>query len=254
MLGYSPFRPPAPARAHVGIVHPAHVAYGSAGVAASAFRAAQPPVAMAAAGAPGANDTESDSSQGSVDSAVDALLADFRAEQRPAAITEAQASAEAAAGPAGRASGGPATSAVAVGSAGSAFQPVAASATEIWVKRDGKLVRAVFTVKDRIRDVILGYAGRPGDPTYDKIMERVILPTECADPSKKELCEINVYFPDTNEGFSNAKPWVLYFSTGGDHNIARKLESQTKDITGRIEIQVPRVSGTYFLICTSSTN
>ena len=241
MLGRPAVHKPTPARAHVGMVHPAQVPYGSAGVAASAFRAAQPPVAMAAAGAPGANDTESDSSQGSVDSAVDALLADFRAEQRPAAITEAQASAEAAAGPAGGASGGPATSAVAVGSAGSAFQPVAPSVFTASVKRDGMLVDAEFKQIGRVRDIILDYAGKPGEDTYETILHNVVLPLESADPSKAQLFDTNVHFTDTGEGLSDATPWVRYLSSVLPKHFARTLDRLTKDIEGRIEIQVPQV-------------
>ena len=42
--------------------------------------------------------------------------------------------------------------------------------------------------------------------TIVTIMERVVIPTEDTDRNKKELRETGVYFPDTNEGFSDLTP------------------------------------------------
>ena len=131
-----------------------------------------------------------------------------------------------------------------VGSASSAFQPVAPSVSTVSVKRDGMLVDAEFKQIGRVRDIILDYAGKPGEDTYETILHNVVLPLESAAPDKMNIFDINVHFPKTGEGFSRASPWVEYFYTGLPKHFARTLERMTKDIPGRIEIQIQQVSGT----------
>ena len=76
------------------------------------------------------------------------------------------------------------------------------------------------------------------------IMERVVIPAEGTDGAEKDLRDTVVFFPDTAEGFIDLTQWVRYLTTVLPKHFARTLDRQTKNITGRIEIQVPQVSGT----------
>ena len=101
---------------------------------------------------------------------------------------------------------------------------------EIMVKRDGNLVRAKFTVNDKIRKILLDYAGQPGEPTYQAILHKVVIPLEGTDSAKKDLRDTVVFFPETAEGFINLTPWVHYLSTARvtTTSIASSRSSPTK--------------------------
>lgn len=184
-----------------------------------------------------ANDTESESGDTMVLDYDEEQFVESVREARPVPLALRRAASLAAAG--GRA-------AAAADSATAQATAPAAAADEVMVKLGGNLVRAKFTLNDPVRTILLDYAGKPGEPTYEAILHNVVITLEGTDNAKKDLRDTVVFFPDTAKGFIDLTPWVRYLTTVRPEHFSRELKKLTDQVPGRIEIQVQQVIGTQF--------